>query len=260
MTPSSITQPLAALLAFPFKDPKWKTKALIGAVLIFFSLFLLVPIFFVYGYFGRVLKRAISGEGEALLPEWDDWGELFVSGLKLFGAGFVYLLPGTLISVFGYAIVFLPSFLVILSSDMENTAGATLGLLQFFGSFGGMAVFGVAMLVNLTLGAFLPAAIGHLVARDSFGAAFRFGEWWPIFRANLGGFLVSYVMLIGFAVLAMMVSQVLYMTIVLCCFYPVALSVFSLYLMAIAGALFGRAYRAGVENLAVKSVQGSVAG
>ncbi len=82
-------------LIFPFKDPRWVMKLTIGSLLILASTVVpLVPLFFVAGYSLRIIQRIIHGDGQPVLPEWDDWEWLFKHGFKLSEAGLFYALPG----------------------------------------------------------------------------------------------------------------------------------------------------------------------
>lgn len=78
------------VLAFPFQDEKWKQKlsvafliSLLGFVIPF------IPGIFFIGYCAQIMKRIILENGRPYLPEWDDWGQFFRDGGKLFAVGFV---------------------------------------------------------------------------------------------------------------------------------------------------------------------------
>ena len=98
---------------------------------------------------------------------------------------------------------------------------------------------------------FIPPALSHVVARNQFSAAFRVKEWWPIFKANLGGYLISYILLMGTTFLLTFAFQMLYMTLVLCCTIPFVMSLISVYIGIFMGAIFGQAYRVGLQNQAL---------
>jgi hypothetical protein len=115
-------------------------------------------------------------------------------------------------------------------------------------------MLGIGMLFGLIVSLIIPVAIGHVIATDEFAAAFRFREWWPIFRANLAGFLVSYALLIGFSIVLGFVFQILYLTIIFCCLYPFVLAPLTMYITIIWSVLFARAYRDGVQTSAVQAV------
>jgi hypothetical protein len=75
---------------FPFKDPRWFVKFLVGSVMSLL-VFVGVGIFILAGYFVLVTQRAMRGEEG--LPEWDGIGRMFVLGLKIIIVYVVYLLP-----------------------------------------------------------------------------------------------------------------------------------------------------------------------
>src|SRR2546428_7372993 len=76
---------------FVFDDPRWVTKILLGG-LFFLASFVIIGIFFVYGYCARLVRNVINGV-QYPLPEWDDLGEYFTEGLKLFVVGLLYAIP-----------------------------------------------------------------------------------------------------------------------------------------------------------------------
>ena len=52
----------------------------------------IVGAFFLYGYLARLARNVIAGAAHPL-PEWDDLGEYFSEGLRLFCVALVYTLP-----------------------------------------------------------------------------------------------------------------------------------------------------------------------
>jgi hypothetical protein len=132
---------------FPFKDEHWKKKLLIGGVLsfvpsliifmfltlsrvlglpVFISLigliFALVGNSFILGYVKRIIKSGILQE-KAQLPEWNDWKDLFISGIKMIAIALVYSFPAAIlisimnnlesISIFGFFVVLITIPVVI---------------------------------------------------------------------------------------------------------------------------------------------------
>lgn len=81
------------------QDSQWFQKILIGGLLMF------VPIFnfFALGYLYRFAAN-IHESGRIKLPDWQDWGKLFLGGLIFFGIFFLYsivpLLAGWAIYLF----------------------------------------------------------------------------------------------------------------------------------------------------------------
>jgi RND family efflux transporter MFP subunit len=74
-------------LTFVTEDEQWVTKFIIGAVLALFSIFI-IPGLFLAGYTVRLTRNVMDGM-EQPLPEWTDWGGLFMDGLYIFIAMFV---------------------------------------------------------------------------------------------------------------------------------------------------------------------------
>ena len=121
-------------------------------------------------------------------------------------------------------------------------------------TFAGMVLFGVGMLFSIILWVFLPPALAHVVAKDSFAAGFQFRDWWKIFKANIGGFILSMVIAGGLYMGLMLVMQIIYMTIILCILLPFLIAFISAYLAIIIFTLFAQAYRDGVMKLEEQSI------
>src|SRR5262245_34063546 len=79
--------------AFTFvtEDPDWIKKILLGGLFTLLGGLCLIGTPFVAGYGLRVIARTARGEARPL-PEWDDWGGLFMDGLKAVGLYLVCLL------------------------------------------------------------------------------------------------------------------------------------------------------------------------
>ncbi len=147
-------------IRYPSSD--WKKVIILG--LLFLISFLIIPIFLATGYGFRALKASIAGFDE--LPEFDEWGEMFVDGLKVFVVHIVYMIVPTIIifaGVFG-------SFTMV-SPDTGMITNPT----AFTGLLGGTVIIGV--ILAIILGLIETIAIAHMAYNDSeLGAAFRFGE------------------------------------------------------------------------------------
>jgi hypothetical protein len=50
---------------------------------------------FGYGYLFRIIKASLAGISE--LPEFDEWPDMFIDGIKVVIVGFIYALPAILI-------------------------------------------------------------------------------------------------------------------------------------------------------------------
>ena len=240
------TQSLTTLVNYPFKDPRWKEKCAIGVAISFVSLFtLFIPSVLVVGYGYQIMRRIIVDGEEPYLPEWDDWGKFFTDGMRLAGAGLIIYLPIILIFSAAGAFAILPLFL----SGFPAQTGTVTGPVVLVSTMLQLILFGVGILVSIPLGILWPAMIGQVVATHSFSAIFQIRAWWRIFRANVGGFLMVYVLVIGFSLALYMVFQLLALTIIFCCLAPVVLAGLNFFTIVITYPLYAKAYRDGAQTL-----------
>jgi Protein of unknown function (DUF4013) len=244
---------LKTLFRFPFQGPKWQNSFIIGSLFTFGGFIIpIIPLIFVAGYCLQIMRRAIQGE-PLELPEWTDWGKLFVDGVRLLGVGFIYLLPGLVVLVGGMALYFVGSFsLPILTAfGQDNNGPGVLFPVMFLFL---ISVFFLSLLVGFVLTALgaipLPAATSHFVAKDQFRAAFRGREWWPLLRANKLGYLIAFVIVFGLYFILSFVLMIAYYTIVLCFLVPFLAGPLLFYLALISAALFGQTYRESQDLLA----------
>jgi Protein of unknown function (DUF4013) len=242
---------LQYLFTFPFRDSQWKNKLLIGGLISLAGfVFPIIPWIFLYGYAAQIMRRIIVENGEPGLPEWGDWNQLFIDGLRLGGVVFIVLMPLILFLLSGYGLMVLPQLFVGFRLADDQALTPTLEILPLLGMVVSWAVFGLGMIGGVTIGVILPAAQGHLIATNQFAAAFRIKEWWQIFRANLAGFIIAYIIMTGATFLVGVAFQILYFTIIFCCFMPFVLSAFTIYQITVWHTLIAQTYRTGVVKLA----------
>ena len=250
MTANFTIQSLQDLLAFPFRTPEARKKLLIAGLFGLAGFFIpILPTLFLMGYAGLIMQSMILEKSEPFMPEWNDWDKMLKLGLKIFGAGFIYSFPALLMLFIGYLGFLLPA---LLSSTTEAQSNRYifrhLGI-YMASMFGGMACFGVGLFFAFAIWVVLPVILAHVAATNSFSAAFHLSDWWKILRANLGGFLVSIILLGGIYMVLVFATQILYMTFVLCIIVPFLLAFISAYLLIMANALFAQAYpRSNGEN------------
>jgi hypothetical protein len=132
------------------KDPKWITKVLIGGLL---SIIPIVGQLIVGGYYIRTVQQ-IQGGNDSGLPEWGQWGDDLVRGLKLFGIVIVWLIPLIAISICVAAL-----------SVIDETAGGFAGLL--------LNCLGFIYIVAFYF--IFPILIGRFAATEQFSEGFQFG-------------------------------------------------------------------------------------
>ncbi|MGD2049984.1 MAG: DUF4013 domain-containing protein [Chloroflexota bacterium] len=161
------------------EEEDWIKNIVIGGVLVLFS-FLLIPIFFLIGYQVRVVKRVMDGDIHPL-PEWDDWGQMFMDGLVVWVAQIVYALPVILLTLCSF-FIWVPA-----ATDPGGDIGAALS---------GAAIFGLVVLTCLVflfaiaLAFIMPALYIQYVRTGEFGPMFQIGEVIRIARENFVDILI----------------------------------------------------------------------
>lgn len=85
--------------SFEYSSKDWKTIAKLAIISIFNSLIL--PVFLIQGYSYRIIVIGINGliNGDDPLPEFNNWINMFIEGIKVFIVRFIYLLPGTIVFI-----------------------------------------------------------------------------------------------------------------------------------------------------------------
>jgi len=238
---------LKRALTFSFEDPKWGTKYLIGGLLVIASVIIpIIPLLLLLGYAARIIRRITNEDGQPALPEWNNWGDLLVDGLRLFGLYVIYLLPGILLLVFGYLAMLVPAI-----SGRFDTGSpvAPLGamLVMWF-------IMGLGTLLFLAASFFLGPAAVHTVAKSRFAAGFEFSAWWKVLRANLSGFVLTFALATGLSQLAAGAASISLLTVFLIFLVPFIAIAAWLYTGVVTAALTAAAYRDGMETLAVPQV------
>lgn len=185
----NISDIIADSIKYPSSD--WSKVLILGVI--FIASILVVPILLVYGYLFRIIKATLAGLDE--LPEFDEIGEMFVDGLKIFVVGIVYSIPVWIISwIMG----------LITGTGMGTT---TAGL--------GPAMIGALMASNIVL--IIVAIIIGLVEvvaivnmayyNGDLGAAFRFSEILDrIAQIGWGKYIVTYIVIAVLAFIGFLIG------------------------------------------------------
>jgi len=169
-------------LAFVFEDPRWIPKVLLGGLFMLASIFI-VGAFFVYGYLARLVRNTIEGQQHPM-PEWDDLGEFFVEGFKLFAVGLVYTIP---IGVLAAAVV-IPAAIVGNAGHDET--------LRTLSGLSISCVWCLVVPLGLALTVWIPGALLMAVTSGRFSAAFEFARIARFIRANAGNYVLAFVVFI----------------------------------------------------------------
>jgi len=151
-----------------------------GGLFALASIFL-IGIFFIYGYMAKLARNVIKGV-QYPLPEWDDLGEYFTEGLKLFAVALVYAIPVILIA----AIAIVPMIIV-------NAGAGDNEALHTFAGISASCVWCVMFPLSLALAVWMPAALLMVVVTGEFSAGFDFRRIWQFIRANVGNYILAFV-------------------------------------------------------------------
>ncbi len=175
---------------YPSQD--WKNVIILGIISILS--FLIIPAFIVGGYFFRIIKATIAGSDE--LPEFDDWGEMFIDGLKLIIVGIIYAIPIFIIS----AILGLGQ-----SAVMNMTTFSSVAI------FGIIAGSMVQLIVGIIIGLVAYIAVAHMAYYDGdLGAAFRFSEILDVMsRIGWADYIIWYIVMVILGLVVGVVSVIL---------------------------------------------------
>lgn len=181
--------------AFTFvtEDENWIKKLALGAV------FLLVPFLFllVIGYQILIVRNVIDGK-EHPLPEWEEFGQLFIDGVIMLVTIFVYSLPMTLLIICSSAVG-------AATSDASGMSG---------GAVAGVALLScLAVLLGIALAFVTPALYIQYARTGEFGSMFQFGEVIGIAREYLVDILITIVVIMVANMVVSVVSTIAIITI-----------------------------------------------
>ena len=157
-------------LRYPSSD--WSKVVILGVL--FLISFLIIPIFLALGYIFRVIKASLAGLEE--LPAFEEWGEMFVEGIKLFLVYMIYSLPAIIIIIISF--ISLWASLISLTNIIQ-ASGNTVTPNMFLALTGSSAIIGliIAGLYILVIYPIMAVAIGNMAYYNGeLGAAFRFDE------------------------------------------------------------------------------------
>ena len=188
------------------EDEDWIVKIIIAAAILLFSGFLLfIPAIALYGYQVAIMRNVLNGEKKPL-PAWNDFGQLFMDGLYLFIARFVYGLPAIILLCLGLGGFLLPA----LGGGNEDIAGMLAGV-----SFLGFSVmFCLVMLYALVMAFVAPAiSIQYIRSGGQLSACFQFGEIFAIVRENFVDILLVGLAAIGVTLVLQTLGTILSFTI-----------------------------------------------
>jgi hypothetical protein len=103
--------------------------------------------------------------------------------------------------------------------------------------------------VSFVLAFIIPAAEMYMVEKGEFSAGFRIREWWPILRANIGGFVAAVAIFYIATMIMSFAIQIIGATLIFACLLPFLLPAITMYSTLIMYTTIAQAYKAGKEKL-----------
>lgn len=172
----------------PFQDIK---KLLIGSILA------LIPIvnFMLSGYALKCAKGTLNKDNS--LPEWEDWGNLFIKGIVVVIIGFIYFIPAGIVLIGGMGTIILGA---VVKGTMDSAT-----IMAAIGS-GGIVLLIVGILY-LIASLIVPIAIMRYVDKEDFGAAFSLGT--ILKKVFTGNYLVSWIIVVVCSIVISMFSFII---------------------------------------------------
>ena len=162
---------IGSSFSYMFKDEDWIKKILIGGVVGF------IPIvnFASIGYMVQIIRNV--RDGQALpLPEWDEFGKLFMDGLWVFLIFLVWSIPIILVAC-------LQGVGTALIADANQDAANAYGIVS--------ACFTcVIVLWALVVAAVSPAILVRFAEVGEFVTGFQFSEILDVIRDNVGNYII----------------------------------------------------------------------
>jgi hypothetical protein len=168
---------------FPFKDPQWFVKFLIGSLMCMLTV-IGIGFFILAGYFIQMTQRAMRNE-ERVLPEWDGIGKKFVLGVQIVIVYIIYLLPVFLLMI--------PLFPLAILTDRPEAA-------DFVGVFSLVYFFGFVLLIvpySIALTIASPIINYRFALNESIGDALDIGAITKDFLKNWQNVIVVALITIG---------------------------------------------------------------
>ena len=158
-----------------YPSDNWAKIIILGVILI-------IPIvnFIGLGYLFRIIKATFAGIDET--PDFDEIGELFIDGLKIFVVSLIYSIPIIIVGLI-ISLIFSYNFTIysFTTPDIYSLLGA----------------YAIYIIVAFIIGIIEIIAIANMALYDELGAAFKFGEVMDrISMIGWGNYLIWYIIMV----------------------------------------------------------------
>jgi hypothetical protein len=179
-------------LSHVFDDEDWPTKIIVGTVI------LMVPIlnFAAIGYQIQLARNVVK-KVKRPLPEWNDFGSLFIDGLWMALASVVYSVPLAVLALFP------APFALIATIFCINNEQACVFIPWILLLMVGTVL--LSLLGAIVLGMLRPGIISRFVQEGTFSSCFQLGAIGGFIKRNLGSYAAVYAVTIGLGFLAALI-------------------------------------------------------
>jgi hypothetical protein len=169
--------------SFVFDDEQWVTVFVVGGLLTILLFVPLVNIVVFLAFMGYMLETArnVAMGSPNPLPRWDNFGEKLSLGFNAFLITLVWSLPALAVSMIFLCVPFLGA----MGGD-DAAAAAALGTL--------FCVVPIIIILAVVLQPLMLAAITRYLQTGSLGSAFQVGTIIAMVRADLGGWIVLWLL------------------------------------------------------------------
>jgi hypothetical protein len=155
-----------------YPTSNWSKVVILG-ILFLLSIFI-IPLFLALGYMFKVITSSFIDLNE--LPDFQEFTEMFINGLKIFIVYLIYTLPTIIIGILSFMSLWSSINSLTFITHMNGTVLTPNMILNVLG---GTALIGliIAGLYTLIIYPILAVAIGNMAYfNGELGAAFRFDE------------------------------------------------------------------------------------
>lgn len=173
---------LGRAFTFPFKDPDWVRKFLLGALFMLLCI-VVVGIFILIGYFVHVTQHVIRRD-ENPFPEWEDIGVMLVVGFKYCIVYLIYSLP--------LIFLLIPMFVLSLVGVLSGS-----GTISVFSSLYTILMMLLMIPYSLALILLQPIIFGRFAVNESISDALDIGPLFRTFKRNWQHTLIVALIAIG---------------------------------------------------------------
>lgn len=176
---------IGSAFTYMFDDEEWVKKiaiggavALVAAILspVLIGIILFLPL---SGYMVETLRNVRDGQARPL-PEWNDWGGFFKSGLMVAVIAIAYNIPAIILACGG-------GIIQGVAPQMDADVAESL-------TFVAICLNCIQFLVSIICNFFVPAAIIRYAQFDTIGAAFQFGEIFNFIKTNIGDYIIVFLL------------------------------------------------------------------